>query len=107
MHDDAVTVQQVDTADGIKWRICRYDLCVEHGQRWQAELMLLFQLSVHPANSGFADPQPQMHEAFRGPVAKAIRPIGVTPVLDFEDIGALDIEVDGTHVGAVVQMLTA
>lgn len=34
-----VTIQQVDTVDGPKWRVCGLGYCVEHGQRWQAEVL--------------------------------------------------------------------
>jgi hypothetical protein len=33
------TVEQVDTSDGPRWRVCGLGYCTEHQQRWQAEVM--------------------------------------------------------------------
>jgi len=32
-------INQVTTKDGIKWRVCGLGYCIEHRQRWQAEVM--------------------------------------------------------------------
>jgi hypothetical protein len=32
-------INQVTTQDGIKWRVCGLGYCIEHQQRWQAEVM--------------------------------------------------------------------
>jgi ribosomal protein S3AE len=32
-------INQVTTKDGIKWRVCGLGYCIEHQQRWQAEVM--------------------------------------------------------------------
>ena len=36
---DEPEIKQVTTDEGIKWRVCGLGYCIEHGQRWQAEVL--------------------------------------------------------------------
>jgi len=45
------TIEQVQTTNGIAWRVCVAGMCRDHQQHWQAAVFLHQMISCQPASN--------------------------------------------------------